>query len=377
VPPKYAAAISEHPEPATAIGDAIGQVIDELGVEPDLAAIFVTAHFRDHLADMAAAVRTVLRPGVLIGVTAESIVGGAREVEERPGVSLWAGRTGAVRAVRLQAQRDEEGWSVEGLSLDELRDHTLVLLADPYSFPVDALLAGLRREVPDAVIIGGLASAANAPGGNRLVLDDETHRDGAIGALIPNASPMRTIVSQGCRPIGKPLIVTRSSGNLIEELAGRPPLERLQQTFDNASEDDRTLMQRGLHVGIVIDESKSEFARGDFLIRGLLGVDRSSGAIAVGDEVALGTTVQFQVRDASSADEDLRLMLREVRGVAALVFTCNGRGSYLFGEPNHDASLVVDHTGPATAGFFCAGELGPIGGANFLHGFTASILVFE
>jgi small ligand-binding sensory domain FIST len=373
---RFSAAISEHPGPAIAIGDAIGQVIDELGVEPDLAAIFVTAHFRDHLADMAAAVKTVLRPGVLVGVTAESIVGGAREVEERPGVSLWAGRTGAVQPVRLEAQRDEEGWSVVGLSTDELRDHTLVLLADPYSFPVDALLAGLRSEVPDAVVIGGLASAGQSPGGNRLILDAESFRDGAVGVLIPNASGMRTIVSQGCRPIGEPLIVTRSSGNLIEELAGRPPLERLQQTFDSASEDDRSLMQRGLHLGIVIDERKPAFTRGDFLIRGLVGVDRSTGAIAVGDEVALGTTVQFQVRDASSADEDLRLMLREVHGEAALVFTCNGRGSYLFGEPNHDASLVVDHAGPATAGFFCAGELGPIGGANFLHGFTASILVF-
>ena len=153
---RYAAAVSEHPEPAVAIGDAIGQVIDELGVEPDLAAIFVTSHFRDHLADMAAAVQQVLRPGVLIGVTAESIVGGPREVEESPGISLWAGRTGPVRAVRLEAHRDEDGWSVVGLSVDELRDHTLVLLADPYSFPVDALLAGLRTEVPDAVIIGGL-----------------------------------------------------------------------------------------------------------------------------------------------------------------------------------------------------------------------------
>jgi small ligand-binding sensory domain FIST len=376
VTPRYSAAISEHPEPATAIGDAIGQVIDEVGVEPDLAAIFVTAHFRDQLADMAAAVQTVLRPGTLIGVTAESIVGGAREVEERPGVSLWAGRTGAVRAVRMEAQRDEGGWSVVGLSVDELSDHTLVLLADPYSFPVDALLAGLRAEVPDAVVIGGLASAGHAAGENRLTLDSETYRDGAIGVLIPNASRMRTIVSQGCRPIGEPLIVTRSTGNVIEELAGLSPLERLQQTFDSASEDDRTLMQRGLHVGIVIDERKAEFTRGDFLIRGLVGVDRSTGAIAVGDEVPLGTTVQFQVRDATSADEDLRHMLREVRGEAALVFTCNGRGSYLFGEPHHDASLVVDHAGKATAGFFCAGEFGPIGGANFLHGFTASILVF-
>ena len=374
---RFWAAISEHPEPATAIGDAIGQVIDELGVEPDLAAIFVTAHFRDHLDDMASAVRTLLRPGVLFGVTAESIVGGAREVEERPGISLWAGRTGAVRPVRLDAHRDDDGWSVVGLSVDDLHDHTLVLLADPYSFPVDALLAGLRSDVPDAVVIGGLASAGHAPGGNRLVLDGEIHRDGAVGVLIANSSGLSTIVSQGCRPVGEPLIVTRSSGNLIEELAGRSPLERLQQTFDTASEDDRALMQRGLHVGIVIDERKAEFARGDFLIRGLVGVDRASGAIAVGDEVALGTTVQFQVRDASSADEDLRLMLREVKGEAALVFTCNGRGSYLFGEPDHDASLVVDHAGPATAGFFCAGELGPIGGANFLHGFTASILVFR
>jgi small ligand-binding sensory domain FIST len=374
---RYSAGVSEHPEPATAIGDTIGQVIDDVGVEPDLAAIFVTSHFRDHLDDMATTVRRVLRPGALFGVTGESIVGGSREVEERPGVSLWAGRTGAVQPVRLEAHRDDEGWSVVGLSIDELRDHTLVLLADPFSFPVDALLAGLRADVPDAVVIGGLASAGHAPGGNRLVLDGEIHRDGAVGVLIPNSSDMATIVSQGCRPVGEPLIVTRATGNLIEELAGRPPLERLQQAFESASEDDRALMQRGLHVGIVIDERKPQFARGDFLIRGLVGVDRASGAIAVGDEVALGTTVQFQVRDASSADEDLRHMLSDIKGEAALVFTCNGRGSYLFGEPNHDARLVVDHAGPATAGFFCAGELGPIGGANFLHGFTASILVFR
>src|SRR5688572_6325759 len=191
---------------------------------------------------MAAAVRTVLRPGVLFGVTAESIVGGAQEVEERPGISLWAGHTGAVRPVRLDAHRDDDGWSVVGLSVDELHDHTLVLLADPYSFPVDALLAGLRADVPDAVVIGGLASAGHAPGGDRLVLDGEVHRDGAVGVLIPSSSGMSTIVSQGCRPVGEPLIVTRSSGNLIEELAGRSPLERLQQTFDTASEDRKSVV---------------------------------------------------------------------------------------------------------------------------------------
>jgi small ligand-binding sensory domain FIST len=136
-------------------------------------------------------------------------------------------------------------------------------------------------------------------------------------------------------------------------------------------------MRQGLHMGVVVDEHKLDLSRGDFLVRNLLGADQSTGALAVGDVVEIGQTVQFQVRDADAADEDLRVLLGGVEGDAALLFTCNGRGSHLFGTPDHDAALVGDVLGPVPlAGAFCAGEIGPIGGQNFLHGFTASLAVF-
>ena len=189
---------------------------------------------------------------------------------------------------------------------------------------------------------------------------------------------MRAVVSQGCRPIGTPLTVTQAERNLVYELAGQPAMARLQELVQAASDAERDLMRNGLHMGVVVDEHKLDFARGDFLVRNVIGADRSNGAIAIGDRVDVGTTVQFQVRDADSADEDLRALLAGVGGDAALLFTCNGRGRNLFPEPNHDAGVVEELLGPTPlAGAFCAGELGPIGGRNFLHAFTASIAVFE
>jgi small ligand-binding sensory domain FIST len=166
---------------------------------------------------------------------------------------------------------------------------------------------------------------------------------------------------------------------VILELGGRPPFDRLRETFATASPEERLLMQEGLHVGLVIDEYKDEFAPGDFLIRSVIGADRESGALALGDYVEVGNTVQFHVRDARSADEELRRMLGlvDARPAGALLFTCNGRGSRMFGEPDHDAHVVQQHLGGVPlAGFFCAGELGPVRGRNFLHGFTASVALF-
>jgi small ligand-binding sensory domain FIST len=187
-----------------------------------------------------------------------------------------------------------------------------------------------------------------------------------------------TVVSQGCRPIGDPMVVTKSERNIVYELAGRPALERLVGLLESLDPDERRLAQQGIHLGRVIDERRTDYGRGDFLIRNVIGGDRQIGAIAVGDEVEVGATVQFQVRDADSADEDLRAMLATCASRAALVFTCNGRGSHLFGRPDHDATVIheaVDRG--ATAGMFCAGELGPVGGRSFLHGFTASVLLFD
>ncbi len=375
---RYGAALSEHPEGAVAIGEAAGELLEVVGPAPDLVLLFITASHAAALADMAAVVRTTLAPGLLLGVTAVSVLAGEREVEEQPGVALFAARLDAApQAVRLEAVRTPDGLAVTGVP-DEAADgeRVLVLLADPFSIPVDSLVEGLAETHPLLRVVGGLASAARGPGQNGLVLDGTTFSDGAVGALLPVGAAVTTLVSQGCRPIGDPLIVTRAEGQLLHELAGQPALERLVGMLGALDDNDRVLAERGLHVGRVIDERKLLFERGDFLIRGVLGADRASGTVAVGDLIPVGSTVQFQVRDAASADEDLRHLLARARGEAALVFTCNGRGTHLFGEPDHDAALIAEAVGGAVAGMFCAGELGPVGPRSFLHGFTASVLLF-
>jgi small ligand-binding sensory domain FIST len=376
----FAAALSQHPLPTHAVGEVIGHALEQVGEEPDLVVLFVTAPHAGAMEDMAAAVREVLRPGCLLAASAVSVLAGSEEVEEQPAVSLWAGRLGAPAVpVRLTATNTPDGMHILGMpELDGAADRVLVLLADPFSFPVDQLLATLAEDAPALRVAGGMASAARGPGGNRLVLDGQVVTDGAVGALLPAGAPVTTVVSQGCRPIGDPMTVTRSEGQVVYELAGRSALERLVELLGSLSDEERALAQQGIHLGQVIDEHKAEFSRGDFLIRNVLGGDREAGAIAVGDEVELGATVQFQVRDAASADEDLRELLEGQQAAGALVFTCNGRGIRLFGRPDHDAELIDAHVdGGATAGMFCAGELGPVGGRSFLHGFTASMLLFK
>ena len=371
----FAGALSEHPEPAEAVGEVAGSVLERLGAEPELAALFCSPHHVEALADIAESVRRILRPGVLIGTTGVAVLGGAREVEDAPALSLWAGRVAEVpRAVRLTAVRTPSGVALQGLSASTLGPgDTLVLLADPFSLPTDAIV-----DAVDNPVIGGLASAATSPGGNRLVLDDEVVADGGVGVILPAEVATATVVSQGCRPIGQPMIVTRAEGNLVHELAGRPALDRLDDLVRAAGPGERSLLASGLHFGIAIDEHRETFGRGDFLVRAVLGADRGRRALAVGQQVDVGTTVQFHVRDAAAADEDLRTMLGGRHGDGALVFTCNGRGQRLFGEPHHDARVVHDLLdAPALAGMFCAGEIGPIGGRSFVHGFTASVLVLE
>lgn len=376
----FAAALSEHPSGAHAVGEVVGTVLEELGDAPDLAVVFVTEAHGGALEDIAGVVRSTLRPGVLLGATAVSVLGGAREVEEHPGVSLWAARLPAPAVpVRLDLVTTPDGPAVVGMPDGTGAAGTLVLVPDPFSFPADSLLDRLADLAPGLTVVGGMASAARGPGGNRLVLDDAVFTDGAVGALLDPSVEVTTVVSQGCRPIGQPLTVTRAERNIVYELAGRPAFERLQQTLGALTPEERGLAAGGIHLGRVIDERRVDFDRGDFLVRAVLGADRSVGAIAVGDEVEVGSTVQFQVRDAASADEDLRELLAGRSADAALVFTCNGRGMRLFGVPDHDAGMIADHlsTATASAGMFCAGELGPVGGRSFLHGFTASVALFS
>lgn len=374
----FAQGLSEHPIPTQAVGEAVGQVLDGLGDErPDVVMLFASPHHIGAMEDIASSIRGLLDPTVLLGGSAGAVIGGGREVEDSPALSLFAARLPAtlLTPVRLEVVPTPDGPSLVGWP--DHPDGTMLLLADPFTFPADAFLDRVNEDLPKLQIIGGLASAAMQPGGNRLVLDEQITDSGAVGVVLSGGVEIRTVVSQGCRPVGKPYVVTRSDRNFILELGGKSALQRLQETATAANDEERELMRQGLQIGCVVDETRLEFTRGDFLVRGVVGADQRSGAIAVGDNVPVGRTVQFQVRDAGSADEDLRHLLTSAEADAAILFTCNGRGQRLFGEADHDAGLVDQLLGPLPlAGCFCAGELGPVGTRNFLHGFTASLALF-
>jgi small ligand-binding sensory domain FIST len=378
----FAAALSQHPDFAVATGDVVGRVLETLGdpdTPPDLAMLFVTPVHAAELQKIVATVNATLRPASMLGCAAVSVLGGEREVERGPAISLWAGRTGPVTPFHLSVAQSPDGLTFTGWP-ETLPDDAsaLLLLPDPFTFPTDDFLRRMEEDRPGLPVVGGMASAARAPGGNRLVIDDRVVTAGAVGAFLGPEVQVSTVVSQGCRPVGSPFVVTRAEHNIVYELAGRPAVERLQEVANALSEDDRELLAELVQIGRVIDENKLDFGPGDFLVRTVVGADPSSGALRVGDIVDVGSTAQFQVRDATTADQELRKLVDGLSGQAALVFTCNGRGTNLFPEPHHDAQVVSEGLGgPPVAGMFCAGELGPIGGHNFMHGFTASVVLLS
>jgi len=371
----FAAALSRHPDPAEATAEVVGRLRDEIGTDrPSVAMLFASGNHIAALDDIVATVTSLLAPEVLVGTTAVGVVGGAEEIEAGDAVALWAATGVPAQPMRLEALPGHPPL-LAGVPDAIERGSTVVVVADPYTFPVDALVDELNQAHPGVNLVGGLASAPGGPERNRLVLGTDVLLDGAAGFVLPPgvATP---IVSQGCRPIGSPWVVTGADGQLVRTLGGRPALERLSEMIEAMSDADRLTASQGLHVGVVANEQEESFDQGDFLIRGLLGAERSTGSVAVGDEVEVGQVIQFQVRDAASASAELDRLLTGVEGRSSLVFTCNGRGTHLFPEPNHDASRVQAVVGDAVSGMFCAGELGPIGPRNAVHGFTATVLVF-
>ena len=372
-------------DPAEAGRRAVYQARESLGEsQPTFGVLFASADYLGSAAVLLEAVTEQTGPMPLIGCVAESVVGGAREVESEPAVSLWlAAGLGPVETFAMDYVRTPSGGAIAGYRFEPGGPGVHLMICDPFTFPAEDLLTHLNEHVAGTVVIGGLASGGLASRRSRLFLDGQVRSSGAVGAYLPEAE-VHSLVSQGCRPVGDPYTVTQANGNVIHELGGRPPLVRLQEMAARLSDQDKELLASGLQVGTVMDEYQSERHRGDFLVRGVIAADQESGAIAVGDQVEVGQTLQFQVRDADSADEDLRSMLdHEVdvlgdrRAVGALLFTCNGRGSHLFASPDHDAGMLAQALGDIpVAGFFCAGELGPVGGRNYLHGFTASIALF-
>ncbi len=388
----FAAAVSTAFDARQAIDEVCAQTMGALGdVAPDLAVAFYSPHHVDSAGPIARLLHGKLQPRCLIGCIGESIVGNGREIEQDPAISLWIGNwNGKARleAFHLQLSQTPDGYTLlgwpDGLIDADPRKSLLLTLADPYTFPMtEIFLPRLNEDSPGLSVIGGMASNPMGASVNNLILNDEAVAEGAVGVLLHGDFGWRSVVSQGCRPIGRPLVVTKGQENIVAELSGRTPLDYLRDLHESLGESDRQLFERGLLIGVAISEYRETFGRGDFLIRNLIGLDRNSGAMAINDRVRVGQTVQFQVRDAASADEDLRSLLHSAREAGhrpggGLLFTCNGRGTRMFSQPNHDAGVIQHEFGPLPlAGYFAAGELGPVTGKNFIHGFTASILLFE
>jgi small ligand-binding sensory domain FIST len=369
---------------------AFHQILERLDESPagenaDLTLVFSSMHHADDLGRIAAAFLEQGRTRHVLGCSGEAIVGEDKEVEGSPALAVWSITLPGVSIQPLRLGEPDEnppGWARD---LEAPERAVMLLLGDPFSFPADEFLKRINTEVRGLRVVGGMASGSQVPGGNRLVLDGKAFRDGAIAMLLSGPVSVRAVVSQGCRPVGHTMIVTKAEQNIIRELGRRPALEALREMFQELSPDDQRRLQDGLHIGRVINEYQGSFRRGDFLVRNVTGADES-GAIQITDLIRVGQTVQFHIRDAETADEDLRESLlhardqarRSVPPAGALLFSCNGRGTRLFDGPDHDVGLIHEVLGPIpVAGFFAMGEIGPIGGQNFVHGYTASVVLFE
>jgi len=381
---RFASALSEHNQWQAAASAVCDEIKQKLRAPANLAMAFFSNDLAANAGEIASHIQKALAADVLLGCGGESIVGMGREVEWSSALSVWAASMpGAVFApMHITFQSTPDGGSFLGWPDAVLEtwpsDAALLMLADPFSFPSDYFLQRMNDDHPGTPVIGGMASGGAAPDESRLILGSQVQQRGAVAVRITGAS-VRTVVSQGCRPIGKPYVITRAERNVIFELGGAPALQRLQEVFNELPTREKMMLQKGLHVGRVVSEYQDRFEQGDFLVRNVVGVDPDKGVIAIGDFVRAGQTVQFHIRDESTADDEMRQLLAAhgSGAEAALLFTCNGRGTRLFSHPDHDARVIRDLLGDVPlAGFFAQGEMGPIGGRNFLHGFTASMALF-
>ncbi|MGI8460690.1 MAG: FIST signal transduction protein [Solirubrobacterales bacterium] len=377
---RIAVGVSESFDPVEAFSEAARDAARELDAPCDLCILFAGPTHLGHAKWLLSTVHDELSPTHLIGCGASGVVGGGREIEGGAGAVVWAASLPGVGVQTHHLEASPGKGAVAGLA-DGLDGDALVLLADPYSFATERLLESVEAIRPGLPVLGGLVSAA-AAGGGVLFRNGDVISGGAVACSLDGVAVV-PCVSQGAAPVGPEMTVTAAHDNVIEELASMPALERVKEAIAELPERERALAAEGLILGLVIDENQPEYERGDFLVRPIIGADPDHGWIAVGEQVQVGQTVRLQVRDEASADEDLREALRTQSeahasgGVAgALLFTCNGRGSHMFTLPDHDAVAIEDTLGTPTAGFFCAGEIGPVGGRNFLHGFTATLAVF-
>jgi small ligand-binding sensory domain FIST len=323
----------------------------------------------------------------VIGCSAPGVIGGGRGVEATSAVAVWCAVLPdvRVRTFHLEVMPASAGMAVVGLPERADEDVVAVLLADPWSFPIDGFVERSNAALGGLPLVGGLASGLTGRGSTRLFLDGQSLDRGAVGVVLSGPVGACTVVSQGCRPIGPAMTVTAADGNVLLELAGVPARQKLEEIVADLDPSDQALATSGLQIGIAMDEYAEEHDQGDFLVRGIAGLDEHRQGLVVGDLVPVGRTVRFQLRDATTADSDLREALQRFRSTStldnvegALVFSCNGRGASLFATADHDVDVVREGLSApvGVAGFFAAGEIGPVAGRNHVHGLTAAIVAF-
>jgi len=383
----WASACSQRADGVEAARETAARVRAALGEGVvDLALVFFSPHHVRVAAEVAGALRAALDPGCLMGASAHGVISREHEVESGPALSLLAARLPGVTVSPFvlmnefwqEAPGDAHAFAqaCPGVHGAEL----VLLMADPFSLDVERVLAGFNRHATGVRVVGGMASAAGRPNSNALILNDWTAGEGGVGVALRGAIRCDVIVSQGCRRIGPPMEVTRASRNLVLELDGQPALERIEQVLQSLPPGEQQRLERGLYVGRPVGPAAE--GRGDYLIRNLLGADRERGVIAIGDLAREREKLRLHVRDAETAREDMELLLSpqsfDSRAEGALLFACNGRGTGLFGKPDGDIAPLQEALGGVpTAGMFCAGEIGPVGPRNFLHGHTASIAILR
>lgn len=386
---RFASAITTERDAGNAVRILTGQIKQQIGQNSiDFALVFLSPHFRMVVTDLIEDFQSELTPKVLLGCTAEGVIGGEQEIEREAAISLVVAHLPGVELVPFKLQSMDWGRTLaEETTLRQsvnapAETKLFMMLADPFTTPMDKVLETFNLYYPDLPVIGGMASGSHRAGGNALLLNDRVLNNGAVGVAFAGALEVDIIVSQGCRPVGRPFTVTGSRDNVIFSLEGQAPLAHIQELVIAMDANDRALLQNGLFIGRAVELGNPNLGRGDFLIRGVLGLDQDSGVMVVGDYITEGETVQFHLRDATTAEEDLEMMLAPQSlfdpPSGGFLFSCNGRGTRLFDHPNGDITIIQKAVGAIDlAGFFCAGEIGPIGGRNFLHGHTASLALFR
>jgi small ligand-binding sensory domain FIST len=407
---KWASAISTRASLEMAIREVTAQVAHQLPESPDLAVVFISSAFASEYSRVLPLLQDAIATPFVIGCGGSGVIGtrqdgSASEVEEKAALSLSVGKLPGVSLHPFHIATDDlpdldsppNAW-IDLIGVSPADNPHFIIIADPFSSKLNDLLQGLDFAYPGAIKIGGLAGIDSFSRSSGLFCGTQLHAEGLVGMAMCGPLVIDTIVAQGCRPIGETYRVIEGDRNVITKIELQSddplssakvetPLEALQLVFADLNEQERELAQRALFIGVAQSGFKETLERGDFLIRNLVGVDPRIGAIAIADKVRIGQRIQFHLRDQQAAIDDLELVLRRYSRhgserssspTGALMFTCNGRGTGLYGEPDYDSKLLQQFVGPIpVGGFFCSGEIGPVGQSTFLHGFTSVFGIFR